>query len=58
MTLAEDQIIAAEAEWLERIPDLPKLEENRHGMGRELFGLMRAHAGSAEEGASALFVDG
>jgi hypothetical protein len=27
---------------------------NQHGMGRELFGLMRGHAGSAEHGASAL----
>lgn len=28
-----------------------------HGMGRELFGLMRAHVGSAEEGGCALFVE-
>ena len=28
---------------------------NHAGMGRELFGLMRRHAGSAEQGACALF---
>ena len=46
------------AEWAAREPALPDLAGNRHGIGRELFGLMRAHAGSAEEGASALFVEG
>jgi phosphogluconate dehydratase len=51
------EALVPEAEWLERARDLPKLEPNRHGMGRELFGLMRANAGSAEEGACSLFVE-
>jgi phosphogluconate dehydratase len=41
-----------------REPTHPDLSGNRHGVGRELFGLMRANAGSAEEGGSALFVVG
>ncbi|GAA6143665.1 phosphogluconate dehydratase [Hydrogenophaga sp. 5NK40-0174] len=32
----------------------PSLEANQHGTGRELFGLFRQHAGSAETGASPL----
>jgi phosphogluconate dehydratase len=51
------EALVPEAEWLERAPELPKLEENRHGLGRELFGLMRAQVSSAEEGACALFVE-
>jgi phosphogluconate dehydratase len=47
-----------EATWAARAPVTPDLAANRHGVGRELFGLMRAHVTSAEEGASALFVDG
>jgi phosphogluconate dehydratase len=46
------------AEWAARTPSLPDLSGNRHGVGRELFGLMRAHANSAEEGGSALFTEG
>ncbi|MBW8368735.1 MAG: dihydroxy-acid dehydratase, partial [Arenimonas sp.] len=46
------------AEWDARTPWTPDLSGNRHGVGRELFGLMRAHANSAEEGGSALFVEG
>jgi phosphogluconate dehydratase len=33
----------------------PDLEHNAHGTGRELFGLFRAHASTAESGASPLF---
>ncbi|MDO9203645.1 MAG: dihydroxy-acid dehydratase, partial [Hydrogenophaga sp.] len=33
----------------------PDLRHNAHGTGRELFGLFRAHASTAESGASPLF---
>jgi phosphogluconate dehydratase len=33
----------------------PDLAPNAHGTGRELFGLFRRHAGTAESGASPLF---
>lgn len=46
------------AEWEAREATRPDTTGNRHGVGRELFGLMRAHANSAEEGGSALFVEG
>jgi len=36
---------------------LPDLTHNAHGTGRELFGLFRAHASTAESGASPLFGD-
>jgi phosphogluconate dehydratase len=42
-------------QWQAREASELDLSGNQHGVGRELFGLMRAHAGSAEEGASALF---
>ena len=42
-------------EWAARSAASLDLSGNQHGMGRELFGLMRSHAGSAEHGASALF---
>ncbi|NWF48626.1 phosphogluconate dehydratase [Hydrogenophaga sp. D2P1] len=35
----------------------PDLSHNEHGTGRELFGLFRAHASTAESGASPLFGD-
>jgi len=38
-----------------RPPIALDLAPNREGVGRELFGLMRAQVGSAEEGGSALF---
>jgi phosphogluconate dehydratase len=40
--------------------DSPSLELGNHriGYGRELFGVMRSHAGTAEQGACALFGDG
>jgi phosphogluconate dehydratase len=45
------------AEWNARSPHVADLASNRHGMGRELFALMRAQVGTAEEGGSALFID-
>ena len=45
------------AEWNARAPHVADLAANRHGMGRELFALMRAQVGTAEEGGSALFID-
>ncbi|HRQ63605.1 MAG TPA: phosphogluconate dehydratase, partial [Xanthomonadaceae bacterium] len=51
-----DALIPA-AEWQARESATMDLAPNRSGMGRELFGLMRAHSTSAEEGAGALFVD-
>ncbi len=44
------------AEWAARAPAPVDVAGNQHGVGRELFGLMRAHATSAEEGGSALWV--
>ncbi len=51
------QALVEAAAWAEREPE--KMQTLRHhaGVGRELFGLMRAHAGSAEEGACSLFVE-
>jgi phosphogluconate dehydratase len=43
--------------WAARTPALPALAGNRFGSGRELFAAMRAHVGSAEQGASSLFID-
>ena len=45
-------------EWNARAPQTVDIEANRFGLGRELFGLMRANAGTAEEGACSLFVEG
>ena len=45
-------------EWNARESLMPDLAPNRHGVGRELFGLMRASAASAEEGGGALFLEG
>ena len=44
-------------EWNARTPQTGDLRHNRTGFGRELFALMRAQVGTAEEGGSALFVD-
>ena len=52
------QVQLDSASWAAREPQRPDLSGNRHGVGRELFGLMRANASSAEEGGSALFVEG
>ena len=46
-----------DAEWTARMPAAIDLRGNAHGVGRELFGLMRAQVGSAEQGACSLFVD-
>ena len=46
-----------DAEWTARTPAAIDLRGNAHGVGRELFGLMRAQVGSAEQGACSLFVD-
>ncbi|MCC7248857.1 MAG: phosphogluconate dehydratase [Lysobacter sp.] len=45
------------AEWAARAPRPLDLRDNRVGVGRELFGLMRTQVGSAEEGACSLFVN-
>ncbi|HET8818208.1 MAG TPA: phosphogluconate dehydratase [Xanthomonadaceae bacterium] len=42
--------------WEAREVEHGPLEANRTGMGRELFGLMRLNAGTAEQGACSLFV--
>lgn len=44
-----------DAEWATRVPAPLDIAGNQHGMGRELFGLFRRHATSAEQGASVLF---
>jgi len=41
--------------WSTRAAEIPSQAGNRVGMGRELFGGMRALVGSAEEGACSLF---
>jgi phosphogluconate dehydratase len=45
------------AEWAARAPAQLDRSSSHHGMGRELFGLMRHHVGSAEHGACSLFGD-
>ncbi len=58
---AEAGVISAEvdaAEWSAREPWQGDFAANRAGVGRELFGLMRANVGSAEQGACALFAEG
>jgi phosphogluconate dehydratase len=45
------------AEWDARAPRALDLASNRIGVGRELFGLMRAQVGSAEQGGCSLFVN-
>jgi len=42
----------------ERTPPPLDLISHRSGLGRELFGLMRANVGTAEQGACALFTEG
>ncbi|MCK7595474.1 phosphogluconate dehydratase [Pseudomarimonas salicorniae] len=58
---AEAGLISAEvdeAEWSTRAPWQGDFSGNRAGVGREMFGLMRANVGSAEQGACSLFCDG
>lgn len=42
---------------LTRLPAALEIDGHRIGFGRELFGLMRRHAGTAEQGACALFME-
>ena len=42
-------------EWAGREPAIADLSENSFGMGREMFAMFRAHAGSAESGACILY---
>jgi len=49
------EVMVDEAEWQARVPEVPSQHGNRTGSGRELFGLMRAATGTAEEGACSLF---
>ncbi len=51
------QADVADAEWVARASSISDLSGNAHGVGRELFGLMRANVGTAEEGACSLFTD-
>jgi len=44
-------LVSADA-WAERVDAAGNLASNQYGMGRELFGVFRANAGGAEEGAS------
>ena len=46
------QVEVSDAEWQARTPAVADLSANQHGMGRELFGLFRAHGTAAEQGAS------
>jgi phosphogluconate dehydratase len=46
------ELLVDAAELARREPAAPSLLHNRHGMGRELFALMRQNVGSAEEGAT------
>ncbi|WP_345985544.1 phosphogluconate dehydratase [Sulfurimonas sp. HSL-1656] len=46
------ELLVDAAELAKREPAAPSLLHNRHGMGRELFALMRQNVGSAEEGAT------
>ena len=50
-----DALVEA-GEWNARDAATPQLTGNRHGMGRELFALMRNQVGPAEQGACSLFV--
>ena len=48
------EALVAKADWNERTPAQADLSGNAHGWGRELFGLFRQYARTAEEGGSAL----
>ncbi len=48
----------SDAELAQREAAPVDVQSNRSGVGRELFGLMRAQVGPADEGACSLFVDG
>jgi phosphogluconate dehydratase len=51
------ELEVSEAELAARTVKHPDLSHNAHGTGRELFGLFRSHASTAESGASPLFGD-
>jgi phosphogluconate dehydratase len=51
------EVLIDDAEFAAREFVSLDLSGNRHGVGRELFGFMRAQVNSAEQGGSALFVD-
>jgi phosphogluconate dehydratase len=51
------EVVVDDAEWGARTPWRGDFSANRFGVGRELFGVMRAHVGTAEQGACSLFVD-
>ncbi|MGH8077652.1 MAG: phosphogluconate dehydratase [Lysobacter sp.] len=48
-------VLIDDAQWLARTAACPDVAGGHTGMGRELFALMRAQAGTAEEGACSLF---
>ena len=57
-TTGDLHVDVPDAEWAERAARAPEaldLDHYHHGTGRELFGLFRAAAGSAESGGSPLF---
>ncbi len=49
------ELKVSEDELRGRQPARPSLEAHRHGMGRELFGVLRRDLTGAEEGASSVF---
>ena len=49
------ELKVSEDELRGRQPAIPSLEPHRHGMGRELFGVLRRDLTGAEEGASSVF---
>jgi phosphogluconate dehydratase len=51
-------VLVDAATFAARTPICFDLAPNHHGLGRELFGLMRQATGSAEEGACSLFGEG
>ncbi len=53
---AENGTMRVLADLSDRTVELADVEPNRHGMGRELFGVFRQAVGTAEEGACSLFV--
>ncbi len=48
-------VLVDAAEWHARVVDCPSIAASHAGLGRELFALMRAQVGTAEQGACSLF---
>ena len=48
------EVLVDAAAWRQRQPATPDISAGTHGLGRELFSLMRASAGDAETGAMAI----